>query len=164
MLKSVEPSADPNSEPKERLTPKQRKFIEAYTGNATEAARIAGYQGDDNVLGVTGYDLLRNPKIAQAIAEREERAITGLIASREDRQAFWTHVMNDPAVDMKERLKAAELLGKSQADFIDRHEHSGPDGKAIPLASAPDKELSAKIEALLAKAKPNTESENVGSE
>ena len=55
----------------EKLTPKQRRFVEAYKGNATEAARLAGYSGDDNVLGVTGYDLLRNPKIFHAIAERE---------------------------------------------------------------------------------------------
>jgi phage terminase small subunit len=146
-------------EPKDRLTPKQRRFIEAYTGNATEAARLAGYQGNDDVLGVTGFDLLRIPKIAQAIAEREERAITGLIATREERQAFWTQVMNDSTSEMKDRLKAAELLGKSQADFIDRHEHSGPDGKAIALTTAPDAQIKAEIEALLAKAtEPQAES------
>lgn len=165
MLEAVEQSDTPNAEQKDRLTPKQRKFIEAYSGNATEAARLAGYSGDDNVLGVTGHDLLRNPKIAHAIAEREERAITGLIATREERQAFWTQMMNDPVVDARDRLRAAELLGKSQADFIDKHEHSGPDGKAIQLTNSPDEELSAKIAALLAKVSPPKEPEpDAGSE
>lgn len=47
------------------LTPKQKLFIKFYlqVNNGTEAARLAGYAGDDNVLGVCAYDLLRNPKI-----------------------------------------------------------------------------------------------------
>lgn len=54
-----------------KLTGKQRLFIAAYLGdahfNATEAARIAGYKGNGNTLGVTAYDLLRNPKIKEQI-------------------------------------------------------------------------------------------------
>ena len=30
--------------------------------------------------------------------------------------------MEDPGMEMKDRLKASELLGKSQADFIDRYD------------------------------------------
>jgi hypothetical protein len=69
----------------DKLTPKQRKFVEAFTGNATEAARIAGYQGDDNTLGVTGYDLLRNPKIFQAIADRFPRGAPAVLDSSDER-------------------------------------------------------------------------------
>lgn len=61
-------------EQKRSLTSKQQAFVDAYVGiargNATKAARLAGYVGDDNVLAVTGHDNLRNPKIEQAIAER----------------------------------------------------------------------------------------------
>jgi phage terminase small subunit len=39
------------------LTTKQRLFVEAFigaaNGNATEAARLAGYQGSDDTLRVT---------------------------------------------------------------------------------------------------------------
>lgn len=53
------------------LTPKQSLFIEKYLGeahfNATKAAEMAGYSGSKNVLGVTAYDLLRNPKIKEQI-------------------------------------------------------------------------------------------------
>jgi hypothetical protein len=54
-----------------RLTLKQEKFAAAYigiaNGNATEAARQAGYAGSDATLGVTGHDLIKNPKIAARI-------------------------------------------------------------------------------------------------
>lgn len=54
------------------LTAKQQLFIDEYLKcyNATQAAKMAGYKGNDNVLGVTGYDNLRNPKIASAIQRR----------------------------------------------------------------------------------------------
>lgn len=54
------------------LTDKQRLFVFEYLTcwNATEAARRAGYQGDANVLGVTGFDNLRNPKIAAEVQRR----------------------------------------------------------------------------------------------
>jgi len=105
-----------------KLTLKQEKFVEAYmgkaAGNATEAARLAGYKGNEATLAVTGFENLRKPNVKAAIDERS--ANDPLIATREDRQQFWTNVMNDPLQDMKDRLRASEILGKSQADFIDR--------------------------------------------
>jgi phage terminase small subunit len=60
------------------LTGKQQAFVNSYLGearfNATVAARLAGYEGDDNVLGVTGYENLRNPKIASEISSRINEA------------------------------------------------------------------------------------------
>lgn len=94
-------------------------------GNATQAARLAGYKGSEITLATTGHEVLRNPKVAAAIAERV--AQDPAIATREARQAWWSKVMDDPKGDMKDRLRASELLGKSQADFIARQqvEHSG---------------------------------------
>lgn len=60
------------------LTPLQTNFINEYLidFNATRAAERAGYQGNDNVLAVTGHDLLRNPKISEAIQTRlQEKAM-----------------------------------------------------------------------------------------
>lgn len=104
------------------LTEKQRKFVEAYMGpakgNATEAARMAGYSGNENTLGVTGLRLLRNAKITEAVEERQKA--DPLVADREERQRFWSTVMRDESADMKDRLKASEILGKSQADFTEK--------------------------------------------
>jgi hypothetical protein len=107
------------------LTAKQQAFVEAYCGNATEAARKAGYKGTDATLSVTGHQLLRNPKVRAAIEARRAPESAGRIATREERQAFWTRVMRDESVDWQHRLKASELLGKSEVDFAERLQHEG---------------------------------------
>lgn len=108
-----------------KFTARQQKFIDAYQGNGVEAARAAGYQGSYGTLGQTAYELLKNPEIAKAIAERQTKSSNKLIATREERQAFWTTVMLDTVEDMRNRLKASELLGRSNADFTEKIEHSG---------------------------------------
>ena len=56
----------------QKLTDKEKLFVEHYLQcrNATEATRRANYQGNDNVLAVTGHRLLRKPKIAELISKR----------------------------------------------------------------------------------------------
>lgn len=125
----------------EKFTSKQQKFIDLYEGNGTKAAREAGYTGDDNTLAVAAKKLLRNGKILAAIKEREIKTPQGQanakrIASREDRQAFWTKILEDDNKDMKDRLKASELLGRSQADFTDRVEVSGDLYEKVAAARA----------------------------
>lgn len=109
-----------------KLTEKQRRFVEAYMGqahgNGTEAARIAGYQGDENTLSTTSYRLLRNPKIAAAVEERTEN--DPLVLTREELQRWWSTVTRDHETTMKDRLRASELLGKSRGEFTDRVEGS----------------------------------------
>lgn len=107
------------------LNAKQQAFVEAYIGNATEAARVAGYKGTQLSLAVTGSRLLRNAKVRAAIDARGAKATKVRIATREERQAFWTRVQDDELAKMTDRLKASELLGKSEADFTERVQHSG---------------------------------------
>lgn len=107
------------------MTPRQLKFIEVYSGNGTEAAKLAGYTGSDNVLGKTAHDLLRNPKVVEAIKSRGKVHQEKRILNREERQAFWTQVMEDETQQMRDRLRASELLGRSEADFIEKIQHSG---------------------------------------
>lgn len=56
----------------QKLTDKQQNFINEYLRcwNATEAARRAGYRGDDASLAVIGHENLRKVKIADEIAQR----------------------------------------------------------------------------------------------
>lgn len=105
------------------LTARQRAFVAAYDGNATEAAIKAGYS--KKTAYSIGQENLKKPEIAQAIREREEKNSAPLIAGREERQRFWTAMMRDAEADPKARLKASELLGKAAGDFLDRVEHSG---------------------------------------
>jgi phage terminase small subunit len=116
-----------------KLTSKQQKFVEAYCGNATEAARIAGYKQP----AIQGHENLQKPNVKAAIEARDAEPKKIRIATREERQGFWTGVMENTQTDMKDRLRASELLGKSGADFIERkdHKHSflNPDGTPLNL-------------------------------
>jgi len=117
---------------------KQQRFIEVYDGNGTHAAAIAGYSGTENALAVRACLLLRNEKIRQAIQNRRNDRLSPFIMSREDRQRMWSQVAMDCDADMKNRLKASELLGKSQADFTERIEIDGS-GIADRLQRATDR-------------------------
>lgn len=112
---------------KPRLTARERKFVEHFmaTGNATRAAASAGYS--QKTASQIGYRLLRKVQIQQAIAGRT--AADPAVATREERQAFWTSVQRGvgrfATASLRDRIRASELLGKSQADFVERLEHSG---------------------------------------
>jgi len=133
------------------LTEKQRRFVEAYAangGNATKAAETAGYKKPHP----QGAQTLRIVTVQQAIEALRESTTKKSIATREQRQEFWTRVMlgeetiEDPETGkkqphrMSDRLKAAELLAKAQGDFIERREVTGKDGGALRIVQVPPKQ------------------------
>lgn len=105
------------------LNPKQKRFVNFFNGDAKDAALKAGYS--KSCANVTGCRLMKQKKITDAIRNRLDQKDAPLIATRKDRQVFWSKVMNDSTESMMNRLRAAELLGKSEADFTDKLEHSG---------------------------------------
>jgi len=132
-------------------TPKQQRVISCFDGDYISTAKNAG------VTHTYVRRLCTNVKykhIQEAIRHRNSKKSTKLgkiIASREERQAFWTKVLTgaitEPVVTgidsegnkivinippkMADRLKASELLGRSEADFTDNQRISDPDGKAL---------------------------------
>lgn len=122
----------------------RRLFVEAYAGDTVEAMRIAGYIGDNAHLKAHGESILREPEIIAAINDRSkyETKTIRVIADRQERQTFWSKIMQneDPyekpvlkdgipepsaPLPLQLRLKASEMLGKSEADFMDRLDVSG---------------------------------------
>jgi len=101
------------------LNARQRRFVEAYTGDAKAAAIAAGYS--PRSAAHRGYDALQVPEVAAEIKAREQKRRNLLIMDREQRQMWWTSVIRDEAQPMKVRLKASELLARSDGDFIERH-------------------------------------------
>lgn len=88
-------------------------------GNMKRAMMDAGYSetyADRNskyLMGIIGDDI----KKTQDVIRNEK------IKSVEQIQEFWTEVMdNDEDVEMKDRLKASEMLAKSQGGFIEKIE------------------------------------------
>ncbi len=121
------------------LTERQRRFCEAYaaTGNATEAARRARYRRPDP----QGAENLRKPAVASALEALRQKTMAAAIAEREERQAQWTSIMRgEPRPDgsvptISEQLRASELLGRAQGDFVERREITGRDGGTFGLSA-----------------------------
>ena len=89
------------------LSKKQQAFVSEYLTdfNATRAAERAGYKGSDNTLAVTGHDLLRNPKIEEAVRQRlKEKAM-----------------LADEVL-----MRLAEQARANLADFLTRRQEGGP--------------------------------------
>lgn len=116
-----------------QLSLKQKKFIEFYDGNATEAAKKAGYS--PKTAYSIGQENLKKPEILKEIQTRQEKERKEKIADRQKRQEFWTNIMSDPKMDMACRLKASELLGKSEADFMGKIQVSNDTQSLVPRVS-----------------------------
>jgi hypothetical protein len=71
------------------LNIKQTAFVAAYlgeaNGNATEAARIAGYKGNNTTLAVVGAENIRKPYIAEAIEQAKAAILDKGIAVKQSR-------------------------------------------------------------------------------
>lgn len=131
------------------MTPKQAVFVSEYLVdlNATQAAIRAGYS--PRTAYSQGQRLLKNVEVQQAIQDRMNEHRTQLIADRQARQAFWTATMLDGDIDLKHRLKASELLGRSEGDFTEHREVQATVSSGYDLAKLTERELLALRELLL---------------
>jgi phage terminase small subunit len=86
---------------------------------------MAGYA--NSTAEKQAHRLLVNVGVQNAIESRAKA--DPAVWTREDRQRFWTAVArgegHHAGAALKDRLKASELLGRSQADFVERVEHRG---------------------------------------
>ena len=75
------------------LTPKQKAFADYYleTGNATEAAKRAGYS--ENSAKQIGTENLTKPSISQYIAERQRQVEDKRIADISEVLQFFNSLM-----------------------------------------------------------------------
>ena len=114
----------------DKLTEKQQRFIDYYieTGNATEAARRAGYDAkSEKAMQNIGSENLG--KLGEYIKERMKPAQDKRIADADEVLQYLTAVMRGEVKDtfdfdtsVRDRNKAAELLGKRHRLFVDKVE------------------------------------------
>ena len=138
-----------------KLTVKQRKFADEYiiSGNATDAARKAGYS--EKTAGQMGAENLKKPYILNYIEERLKELEDKQIAKQEEVLKYLTSVMrgketeetlrnigdgyqeiSDIKVSAKDRIKAAELIGKRYSLWSDRLDIEG----SVPVVIIDDLE------------------------
>lgn len=90
--------------------------------NQTDAYRAAGYKSRGSSAEVNASKTIRIAKVADRIRGLAAETKDESIADARERQQFWTATLRDSELEMKDRLKASELLGKAHADFIERSE------------------------------------------
>ncbi|MFI8723877.1 terminase small subunit [Bacillus altitudinis] len=133
-----------------KLTEKQKRFADYYIelGNATEAARKAGYSS--KTAKSIGQENLTKPDIKSYIKERLDEKDAERIASQDEILEFLTAVMRGEKTEqipvglgegaqqledkdpyLKDRVKAAELLGKRHSMWTDKVDMEGPVGVRI---------------------------------
>lgn len=128
-----------------RLTVKQKRFCEEYikSGNATEAARQAGYKQPM----AQGFENLRKPNILNHMAGRMQEKEKSLIASADEVLQFYSKVMRGEIEDrggvetsVNDRLKAADALQKRYSAIEDRLSMAGDEqeGGVVELPQVAD--------------------------
>lgn len=138
------------------MTPRQRKFCDEYliSGNATDAAIKAGYS--PKTAKQTGSENLAKPDLKAYIETELEKLHSAKIADAQEVLEYLTSVMRgehteqvlklvgdgiqtvtDIDVSAKERIKAAELIGKRYALFSDKMDLGG----AVPVIITGDDQL-----------------------
>lgn len=140
-----------------KLSIKQQAFANYYIelGNATEAYIKAGYKvSKREIAEVEGHKLLRNPKVKKYIDEKLKELESNRIAKAEEVLAFLTSSLRGEIeeevvvvegqgdgisraqivtkqLSAKERIKAAELLGKRYSLFTEKVDVEGNVGVTI---------------------------------
>lgn len=101
------------------LTDKQAVFVDVYLEcwNATEAARRAGYKGNDITLASVGYENLRKPHIVEVVNKRK----ADLLMSADEALKRISDIGRGKNIDAKpgDILRALELIGKAHNIFSD---------------------------------------------
>jgi len=104
-----------------------QKAIDVAFAWAGSPRETAGLLGDEPSK--IAYYMRRFPDIKEIILlriyneeSRQLHGVGGAIAGRNQIQQFWTRVMYDPAVTVKEQLAASMALAKSLTMFVDRQE------------------------------------------
>ena len=112
----------------EKLTPKQRRFCEEYlkSGNATEAAKKAGYK--ETSCRVIAAENLSKPAISAYIKRRLDEQEAAQVADSNEILKFYTAVMRGEVKDqfgmdasLSDRLTAGDSLMKRYAAASDRN-------------------------------------------
>lgn len=107
------------------LNERQRRFAELYaaTGNALQSAIGAGYS--EQSARSQSDRLLKNAEVLAYLRTMTAEARASRIADVAELREFWTSTFRDGAHEMKDRLKASDMLGKSLGVFIEKREQSG---------------------------------------
>ncbi len=82
--------------------------------DVVSASKMCGVENPE----VFATKLMKKSSFIKAVEETAQSEDL-LVQSKKQRQRFWGRVMSDEDVDPRARLRASELLAKSESDFVD---------------------------------------------
>ena len=124
-----------------KLNARQKAFCEYYvaSGNATESARKAGYS--EKTANRIASENLSKLDIKKYIEELNKKAKDSRIMSMLEIKEFWSEAIKNSDNKMADRLKASELLAKTNGAFLEKVEVSGEIKNKNPFAELTTEEL-----------------------
>lgn len=109
------------------LTEQQKKFCDNFikSGNATQSYMDAGYTAKGAAARANASRLLTYDNVKEYIEQRSKSIEKDTIAGIQEVKEFWTEILRSEKQDVKDRMKASELMAKTYGAFLDRVEHTG---------------------------------------
>ena len=106
---------EPNLDPKLKIV--AINYLKQGKQNAEKAVIDAGYS--PRYARGHAYKIVARENVQEYIKwlETKEGDVTRHIYDLDDLREYWTEIMENPEVDIKHRLKASELLGRSIGAF-----------------------------------------------
>ena len=103
------------------LSMREKRFVELLPSYKTICAAgiAAGFSesyAKDRLPALTSSKVV----LKQAIAAKEVEINKQTIATRAIRQSFWSTMMDNSEANNGDKLRASELLGRSECDFIEK--------------------------------------------
>ena len=103
------------------MNERQKLFCQYYVGecqgNVTQAGLKAGYS--ESYATHKLYQILKKVDIQQYIQQLQVDDEAKRISTGDDIRCFWSNIMNNKALPIKDRIKASELLAKCKGLFKD---------------------------------------------
>lgn len=136
------------------LTEKQRRFCEAYAGeaagNGVRACELAGYEGNKVTLASVAYENIRKPQIRAVLAAFQEQdplvpsridALRDLGRIQRGEVSNWKMTGTGELVELpttpEQMIAAIQELGKLRGDYVTKVANTnaaGDDVEGLPLA------------------------------
>jgi len=103
------------------LTLKQKRFAAEYAhhGNGAKAAKLAGYKGNGNALGVMAHENLRKPNVASAIDGELRQIERDFSPARVRRRLDQISHNAERDGQYGPAVRCEELIGKAAGMWID---------------------------------------------
>lgn len=101
------------------LTYRERMFVKVFDGDMYAAGRLCGFT-DKQV-----EKLMVTKRVKDAISRKDTMVDplsdeTDRERRKAERMLFWMNSMQDKDIEMKDRLRASELSGKADGDFVEK--------------------------------------------